>query len=110
MKKQLIIKFFVFFLEYDPCGKNQPAVIQNEFSGHIQSPITHATNMHNLNCTWFIKVGKTNSMILRLHKLHQDIKEAGVKCNLAQVPARNLAVIYLHTSLIIPLELTCILS
>ena len=60
-----------YFIVYDPCGKNQPAVMQNEFSGYIQTPNMATASTQDFNCTWFIKVGKTKSMIIKLHELQE---------------------------------------
>ena len=60
-----------YFIVYDPCGKNQPAVMQNEFSGYIQTPNMATASTQDLNCTWFIKVGKTKSMIIKLQELQE---------------------------------------
>ena len=67
-----MINFLVcYFIVYDPCGKNQPAVMQNEFSGYIQSPNMATASTQDLNCTWFIKVGTTKSMIIKLLELQE---------------------------------------
>ena len=45
--------------------------MQNEFSGYIQTPNMATASTHDLNCTWFIKVGKTKSMIIKLQELQE---------------------------------------
>ena len=45
--------------------------MQNEFSGYIQTPNMATASTQDLNCTWFIKVRTTKSMIIKLHELQE---------------------------------------
>ena len=56
----------LIILEIDPCGRNSPLVIQNQVYGHIQSPNYPDNYENGLDCSWWIKVKRENSMMIKL--------------------------------------------
>ena len=60
------LMYRLIILEIDPCGRNSPLVIQNQVYGHIQSPNYPDNYENGLDCSWWIKVKRENSMLIKL--------------------------------------------